>query len=149
MNRGGDATMGILLAFVGLAILVAWKTGALAALLRVGPPSARSSSSVTQAITRTAAPDVASKLPMASIVPLTVSPQGPGGNGSTGNIDNGYSSTWIGSASYAAFRAEERTGGTTPRIPRIGDPGVDDLVYRVPVAIVSGGGGSGAMISPV
>ncbi len=133
MNRGGDAMVGILLAFVGIAVLVAWKTGALAALLRVGPPTPRSSPSVLQAITRTAAPDVASKLPTASLVPLALSPQGPGGNGATGNVDNGYSSTWVGSASYAAFRAEERT---------------PTLVAAPPVAII-GGGGSGAMISPV
>ena len=132
MNRGRDSITGLLLALVGIGIIVLWKSGALKNALGISAPAERGAPSVTQQITRIGAPDVATKLPTLSLAPLAISPQGPGSTvASAGLTDNGFSSTWIGSASYAAFRAGERLASMTP------------------VAIITGGGGGGVALSAV
>lgn len=119
MNRGQDAMTGILLALIGIAILVAWRSGMLTRILGLAAPASSSRFDPTQAITRIGAASSASLLPTASITPIALSPQAQGE--AAGTVDNGFSSTWVSSPSWVAFRESERA------------------VQLAPAAVVSGG----------
>jgi len=124
---------GILLAFIGIGIIVLWRSGALGRALRIAPPARMGAPSVIATITHTAFPTVADKLPTASFAALAQSPQGPGSVVSTaGNFDNGFSSTYIGSPSWVAWRDSERSL----------------LIRPTGAAVLVGGGGGGAELSP-
>lgn len=135
MSGRSDAVTGLLLAAVGIGILVLWRSGALAQLVGVARPYAGRDASVTGDITHTGAPDSATTIPSVGVgVPVVLSPQAPGGPGTTGSVDTGIYSTWISAPTWGsqAFDVGALTGP---------DP--------LPAAIVSGGGGSEAMISHV
>lgn len=150
MNAKGDAITGILLAFVGIAILIAWRTGTLKRVLGLSTPaSAGSAPSITQLITRIGASDPATSLPTASLVPLTISPQGPGSAVATaGTVDNGYSSTvypaphpYSDAGNYVSFQTVRDESYRADRMMSI----ITGIREASPAS--SGGGGGSAMLA--
>lgn len=134
MSKGSDAITGLMLALVGIGILILWRSGALKRALGISAPADRNAPSIVQQITRMGAPDPATKLPTPPLVPIVVSPQGPGHTvSSAGQPDNGYSSTWIGSPAWVAWREGERNLAQAPGS----------------VAVLSSGGGGFSLLSPV
>lgn len=135
MSKGSDALTGLILAFVGIGILLLWRSGALKRALGISAPADQGAPSIIQQITRMSAPDPASKLPSPPLAPVSLSPQGPGSIVATaGQVDNGYSSFYIGSPAWAQFVASERNLGAAPT--------------GQSVALLGGGAG-GALLSAV
>lgn len=88
MAKGGsDALTGLLLAFVGIGILIAWRTGALSALLG---GDLYGGGSVAQAGTglRAAADALGNRPPTIATLPPR-----PGGMAAAGTVEDSYSST--------------------------------------------------------